>query len=131
MQRIIQTALENFSFLKDARGFANPIVKTDTLVSKVTYLRNDIGIEIELDFRDLDVFTLIVKVSNGELIKGYYVSNVGERIRIHLEEVISPKKIEKQQKIKTEEEFKNKISYQAELLDKNFNYIEMNKNEFF
>ena len=47
-----------------------------------------IALEIEIDWRDFDVFLLIVKLENGDLPSGYYVSK-GLPCRYHIQKVIS------------------------------------------
>jgi hypothetical protein len=79
--------LEKFSFLQDEFGMGKAILNRDTWNTTVSYLAKEIGIEIELDWRDLDVFILITRLDNGKLPKGYYVVN-GKTCRVHLEEVL-------------------------------------------
>lgn len=131
MDKLIQTALEQFLFLEEKKGFATPIIKKDIWITTLTYLKNEIGIELELDFRDLDFFVLLVKVNNGELINGYYVSDDGEKIRIHLEEIVGKNKVKNQGRIKTEIDFQSQIIYQANLLKENFHYIELRVDKLF
>ncbi|MBY6036950.1 hypothetical protein KUV80_09805 [Fictibacillus nanhaiensis] len=123
MENIIRTALGQFLFLEEEKGFATPIIKKDIWITRLTYLKRDIGIEIELDLRDFDILVLLVKVNNGKLIKGYYVSNEGEKIRIHIEEIVGTN-IKNQVKIKTKNDFQKQLSYQANLLYENFHDIE-------
>lgn len=89
-KEIESVVLNNFSFLQDEFGLGNPILNRDTWNTTVSYLSKEIGIEIELDWRDLDVFILITKLDEGKLPKGYYVSN-GKVCRVHLEEVLQNK----------------------------------------
>ena len=89
-KEIESLVLDKFLFLQDKFGLEKPILNSDTWNTKVSYLSKEIGIEIELDWRDLDVFILITKLDEGKLPKGYYVSN-GKTCRIHLEEVLQKK----------------------------------------
>jgi hypothetical protein len=91
-KKIESLVLDKFSFLQDEFGFNKPILNHDTLNTTVSYLSEKIGIEIELDWRDSDVFVLITKLDEGKLPKGYYVFN-GKTCRVHLEEVLQNKLI--------------------------------------
>jgi hypothetical protein len=51
----------------------------------------DIALEIEIDWRDFDLFVFIVRLENGNLPSGYYVSE-GRPCRYHLQKVIADKK---------------------------------------
>jgi len=86
-KEIESLVLDKFSFLQDDFGLNKPILNRDTWNTTVSYLSKEIGIEIELDWRDLDVFILITKLDGGKLPKGYYVFN-GKTCRVHLEEVL-------------------------------------------
>ena len=86
-KEIESLVLDKFSFLQDEFGLDKPILNRDTWNTTVSYLSKEIGIEIELDWRDLDAFVLITKLDGGKLPKGYYVFN-GETCRVHLEEVL-------------------------------------------
>jgi hypothetical protein len=86
-KEIESLVLEKFSFLQDEFGLEKPILNSGTWNTTVSYLSKEIGIEIELDWRDLDVFILITKLDEGKLPKGYYVFN-GKTCRVHFEEVL-------------------------------------------
>jgi len=89
-KEIESLVLDKFAFLQDGFGLGTPILKRDTCNTTISYLSSEIGIEIELDWRDLDVFILITKLDEGKLPKGYYVYN-GKVCRVHLEEVLKNK----------------------------------------
>jgi hypothetical protein len=86
-KKIESLVLDKFSFLQDEFGMGKPILNRDTWNTTISYLSKEIGIEIELGWRDLDVFILITKLDNGKLPKGYYVVD-GKTCRVHLEEVL-------------------------------------------
>ncbi len=86
-EEIESLVLDNFSFLQDKFGLTKPIFNRDRWNTTVSYLSKEIGIEIELDWRDLDMSILITKLDEGKLPKGYYVSD-GKTCRVHLEEVL-------------------------------------------
>lgn len=79
-------AVEKLSAL-DRHGFSRPLVKRDKWSTTISSLSTEIAIELELDWRDLDVFVLVTGLSDGQLPGGYYVSN-GKKCRIHLENVL-------------------------------------------
>ena len=86
-KEIESLVLDKFSFLQDDFGLNKPILNRDTGNTTVSYLSKEIAIEIELDWRDFDVFILITKLDGGRLPKGYYVFR-GKTCRVHLEEVL-------------------------------------------
>lgn len=56
-------------------------------MTRIDYLKGDLAFEIELDWRDFDLFALLVRLENGQLPSGYYVSH-GRKCRKHLNTVI-------------------------------------------
>lgn len=86
-KEIESLVLDKFSFLQNEFGLDKPLLKRHTWNTTISYLSNEIGIEIEIDWRDLDVFILITKLDAGKLPKGYYVNN-GKTCRVHLEVVL-------------------------------------------
>lgn len=56
-------------------------------MTRIDYFKGDLGFEIELDWRDFDLFALIVRLENRQLPNGYYVSS-GRKCRKHLNNVI-------------------------------------------
>lgn len=85
-KRIEEYAVEGLAVLKEY-GFLRPTVKKDKWSTTISSLSSDIAVEVELDWRDLDVFVLVTALSDGKLPGGYYVFN-GKRCRIHLEDVL-------------------------------------------
>jgi hypothetical protein len=79
--------LDAFAFLEEEWGFNHPVLTHERWSTTIAYLSKEIGIEIELDWRDLDVFILVTRLDQGKLPKGYYVSD-GQTRRIHLEHVL-------------------------------------------
>jgi len=86
-EQIETLVVKKLAFLQEKHGFMSPIVNRERWCTTISYLADEIAIEIELDWRDLDVFVLITKLENGRLPSGYYVSN-GKKCRIHLEKVL-------------------------------------------
>lgn len=85
-KRVEEYAIEKLSIL-DAHGFSRPEADREKWSTTVSSLSSDIAIELELDWRELDVFVLVTALSDGKLPGGYYVSE-GRRCRIHLENVL-------------------------------------------
>lgn len=84
--RIEEYAIKKLSIL-DVHGFLRSAVKRERWSTTVSYLSSDIAIEVELDWRELDVFILVTALLDGSLPDGYYVSG-GKKCRIHLEKVL-------------------------------------------
>lgn len=72
-------------------GFSTPLVKSEDWSTTITLMLSKIALEIEMDWRDFDIFVLIVRLENGKLPCGYYVSN-GRPCRYHLQKVITDRK---------------------------------------
>jgi hypothetical protein len=82
--REIVDLLGNFYSL----GFTKPRVTQEEWTTTLTLMLNNIALEIEIDWRDFDIFVLVVRLENGDLPSGYYVSK-GRPCRYHLQKVIS------------------------------------------
>lgn len=86
IKHVEEYAIKKLSAL-DVHGFSRPIAKRKKWSTTVSSLSSDIAIELELDWRELDVFVLVTALSDGKLPGGYYVSE-GRKCRIHLEDVL-------------------------------------------
>lgn len=71
-------------------GFFEPLLKRDGGSTVIDWFGKDIALELELDWKEFDVFFLIVRLENDRLPQGYYVSN-GKPCRFHLQKVIKEK----------------------------------------
>jgi hypothetical protein len=78
---------KKFSFLEKELGLSKLIVKNKDWNTDIYYLGNQIGFQFELDWRDFDVFVLVVLLEDGKIPGGYYM-NQGKRCRIHLEKAL-------------------------------------------
>jgi hypothetical protein len=79
-------AVEMFSWL-ERMGFARGTVERigDGHVSRIDWLGSELGVEVEIDFREWEVFVLLVRLEEGGLPDGYYVSEgAGKRCRVQL-----------------------------------------------
>jgi hypothetical protein len=84
---IVSYARESFGFLTDL-GFVESQPRRLNWERKLTWLHQDVGIEIEIDCREYMLYLLIVRLEDGRLPAGYYESH-GRRCRIHLEKAIT------------------------------------------
>lgn len=113
-EELLKQVLAEFDVLVQEHGFAQPSISKEDWMTRVDYLHKDIGIEIELDWRDFDVFTLIVRLENGALPSGYYVAN-GKKCRKHLANICTeqqwpkPASTSGQNEKRTEADFKRAI----------------------
>ena len=81
-KEVQENTVERFSFLKDL-GLKKVTVKDESGKTKVRFLGQEIGVEIELDWFDVCVYALLVKLENGKLPGGYYLFN-GKKVRVPL-----------------------------------------------
>ena len=86
-QQIISFAIQEYSFLCSKFGFKPPLVQNKLFTTHIDYLYNDIAIEIEIDWKDICIFLLVVRLDGGKLPKGYYMTN-GAKSRLHLFQII-------------------------------------------
>jgi len=86
-KEITAFVLDEFSELVSRWGFQSPKVSEEDWMTRIDYIKGDLAFEIELDWRDFDLFVLLVRLENGQLPSGYYVSN-GRKCRKHLNNVI-------------------------------------------
>lgn len=56
-------------------------------MTQIDYLKGNLGIELELDWREFGAFLLVVRLENGQLPNGYYLSN-GRKCRKHIGNII-------------------------------------------
>lgn len=82
----LDAALAEFAFLQEF-GFRGPEVDEDGPVETVSWLHDHIGLEVELDWHEFDVSVLFVRLEEGRLPGGYYVSN-GRTVRVHLQQLV-------------------------------------------
>lgn len=82
--------LEKFEFLTLSFHFKKAILKEDGSITTISYLSDNMAIEIELDHRESDIFILCTKLSHGSLPKGYYLFE-GKTVRLHLETILKEK----------------------------------------
>lgn len=86
VENIIASLVNLYSY-----GFSQPRVTQEEWSTTLTLMLTDIALEIEIDWRDFDIFVLVVRLEDGSLPSGYYVSE-GRPCRYHLQKVISDRK---------------------------------------
>jgi hypothetical protein len=86
LERIIPLLANLYSY-----GFSQPRITQEEWSTTITLMLTDIALEIEIDWRDFDIFVLVVRLENGNLPSGYYVSE-GRPCRYHLQKIISDRK---------------------------------------
>ncbi|KEO52089.1 hypothetical protein SMB34_08220 [Thalassospira permensis NBRC 106175] len=67
--------------------FSSLGVVDETYSTRVYIKERSIAIEFEIDWRECTVFTLIVRMKNGEFPEGYYGCD-GKVVRYHLQEIV-------------------------------------------
>ena len=118
---LLNQVLADFDYLVQNHGFSQPSVSKEDWMTRVDYLHENIAVELELDWRDFDVFTLIVRLEDGELPNGYYVSN-GQKCRKHLANICTeqrwpkPSSDSSQSGKRTEDDFKRAIGASKKLV---------------
>lgn len=85
--RVVETIIELLVSLY-AFGFYKPQVSIGEWSTTLTLMLSEIALEIEIDWRDFDIFVLVVRLENGKMPSGYYVSQ-GRPCRYHLQKIIA------------------------------------------
>jgi len=83
VDEVERQAVQEFAFLLSDRGFRGPVVRRSPFSLSLDYLNTEIGIELAFDLRDVDLTILLVRLVDGHLPSGYYISN-GRRCRVYL-----------------------------------------------
>ena len=81
-----RSAIEDISRVL-GRDFASPKVTLTTAMTAIAWLQSDVAIELEIDWLELAIFCLLVRLEEGKLPEGYYISN-GKPCRYHLQKLI-------------------------------------------
>lgn len=79
---ILHSAMAAFSFLGEA-GFGKARTSQDGPVTTISWLHSRVALELELDLHEFNAFVLVVRLEDGQLPSGYYVSQ-GRVARVHL-----------------------------------------------
>lgn len=74
-ENVKKDTIKKIQFLVDKYDFQGPKIVSDTVLSKdIAYLKNEIGIEVELDVKDKWFDVYISKLNHGKL-PGYFQKN--------------------------------------------------------
>lgn len=78
-----EMVVREFNVLHERHAYSAPLITREGWFTRVDFAKGDIGVEVELDWRDLGVNVLAVRLHNGQLPKGYYVEE-GRPCRKHI-----------------------------------------------
>ncbi|RZT21523.1 hypothetical protein [Fictibacillus sp. BK138] len=115
---------ESFSYLVNDFGFSEPVATDGSWKTTFLYVNDQIGIEIELNYRDMDTFIFMKKLKNEELI----LDDESEADRKQLEDIINIEPIKSNGNNTTIQQFEKGILNKAALLQHNLGQI-LNKRE--
>jgi hypothetical protein len=106
---------ESFSYLISDYGFSEPVATDGSWKTTFLYVNDQIGIEIELNYRDMDTFIFMSKLDNGELPQN--------DARRQLEEIIEVEPSRSNGDSTTIEQFEKGIAQKSNLLKSNIREI--------
>lgn len=81
-QEVENFIIQQFGILQNQYGFDAPEIRRNSWTTRIDFKKGDIAIELEIDWREFEVFLLIVRLESGEMPKGYYMSG-GKKCRLH------------------------------------------------
>ena len=81
-----RSAIEEISCVLGS-DFASPTVTLTPAMTTIAWLHSNVAIELELDWRELSISCLIVRLEDGKMPDGYYMSN-GKPCRYYLQKLI-------------------------------------------
>lgn len=116
---------ESFSYLVNDFGFSEPVATDGSWKTTFLYVNDQIGIEIELNYRDMDTFIFMRKLEN-EVLLSEEESN--QHVRKQLEDIINIEPIKSNGNNTTIQQFEKGILNKAALLQHNLDQI-LNKQE--
>ncbi|WP_226536325.1 hypothetical protein [Fictibacillus halophilus] len=108
---------ESFSYLISDYGFSEPVATDGSWKTTFLYMNDQIGIEIELNYRDMDTFIFMSKLYNGELPQNE------NSTRRQLEEIIEVEPSKSNGDRTTIEQFEKGIAQKSNLLKRNIKEI--------
>jgi hypothetical protein len=108
---------ESFSFLISDYGFSEPVATDGSWKTTFLYVNDQIGIEIELNYRDMDTFIFLSKLENGKLPQNDHP------VRRQLEEIINVEPSRSNGDRTTIEQFEKRIAKKSTLLKNNIGEI--------
>lgn len=85
---IVQLVTKGLTGIACEYNLSKPKIVTSRFMTTIAICSNDLGVEIEIDWIETDVFVLLVALVDGRYPAGYYVSE-GKKCRVHLEKFLS------------------------------------------
>ena len=116
---------ESFSYLVNDFGFSEPVATDGSWKTTFLYVNDQIGIEIELNYRDMDTFIFMKKLKNEQLVLD---QESDQSDRKQLEDIINIEPIKSNGNNTTIQQFEKGILNKAALLQHNLDQI-LNKRE--
>jgi hypothetical protein len=110
---------ESFSYLINDYGFSEPVATDGSWKTTFLYVNDQIGIEIELNYRDMDAFVFIMKLENGKMPD----CPENQPVKSHLEDLLNVQRTKSNGDQTTIEQFEKGISRKSELLKHNIGGI--------
>jgi hypothetical protein len=89
-QEIEEFALQSFSILQSDYNFRPPRVRRESWITWIDFFKDNIAVEVEIDWRDFGIDLFLVRLEAGRLPKGLYRSG-GKQCRVHLLTLIREK----------------------------------------
>jgi hypothetical protein len=111
---------ESFSYLISDYGFSEPVATDGSWKTTFLYVNDQIGIEIELNYRDMDTFVYMRKLEEDGLPKNEENENP---VRKQLEEIINVEQSKSNGDNTTIEQFEKGITKKSTLLKHNLSEI--------
>jgi hypothetical protein len=111
---------ESFSYLVNDFGFSEPVATDGSWKTTFLYVNDQIGIEIELNYRDMDTFIFMRKLENEELLSE---EESNQHVRKQLEDIINIEPIKSNGNNTTIQQFEKGILNKAALLQHNLDQI--------
>jgi hypothetical protein len=81
---LMRLTTDSFAFLEEIDGCERELIEPNQLLTIVAYKFADIAVELQFDWRDLDVACLMSRPSEGRLPGGHYLIHDGQRVRYRL-----------------------------------------------
>lgn len=119
---------ESFSYLVNDFGFSEPVATDGSWKTTFLYVNDQIGIEIELNYRDMDTFIFMKKLRNEELVLD---EDCDQSDRKQLEDIINIEPIKSNGNNTTIQQFEKGILNKAALLQHNLDQILNNREKVF
>jgi hypothetical protein len=112
---------ESFSYLISDYGFSEPVATDGSWKTTFSYVNDQIGIgiEIELNYRDMDTFIYMRKLEESELSE----TQDNNHVRKQLEDILNVEPLKSNGDNTTIEQFENGITKKSTLLKHNLSMI--------